>query len=587
MSLDRREKALLKLGPKYIPNNPHLAHARMENEIEVVVKKIHKTFVEHGWVVPQQQLKIFTDSVEKILTECHDAHPPSIEMKEMSKIRNRFEATQTIIRKTDKSKVFHLGKVDDYKVKAEAYMTKTKAYQDLGSINPLESLVDRTNGFLLGLWVHKHITQKQYEKLKVNREAAELAHLYFLPKTHKQGTSLRPIMAGIKSPTIAISRWLDGLLRPLFDKLAAETTIANGMQLIKQIEKWSSDYLTPHTTFITMDVTDLYTMIPQEGGVTAIKKLLEVSGLKQIDGVKKEIILALTRFVMTNNYFCLNGTYYKQIRGGAMGSPLTLTIANTYMYFVEQPIAKWATRTCSVYYRYIDDLFVMSNVHADILKGLVHFWNKLDNNIEFSGSIRQTAEYLDVRLENKGGKLMSEVFHKPAHEPYFLPFTSIHARHIKQNIPFVALVRAIRYCSSYEAFKREEANICMSLLLNKYPIDFILKQLERVPRTFQCTKPRQENYLDIRKIFLDGSNNNAKKAKINFDINILCHFSFSKGMHNFSTRFYKLWDECFSDTAICNIKPIVGYKRLENLQDYLVKKKPHKSLLKIGEQLHQ
>ncbi len=44
---------------------------------------------------------------------------------------------------------------------------------------------------------------------------------------------------------------------------------------------------------------------------------------------------------------------------------------------------------------------------------------------------------------------MSEIFHKPAHEPYFLPFTSIHAEHIKNSIPFVAPVRAIRYCSTY------------------------------------------------------------------------------------------------------------------------------------------
>ncbi|CAF3282730.1 unnamed protein product [Rotaria sp. Silwood2] len=286
-------------------------------------------------------------------------------------LRNKFEATQTVIRKTDKSKVFHIGKLDDYKVKAQTYMTVTKAYQDLGTVNPLEPLVERTNNFLYGLWHNKHITQKQYEKVKVNKEEAELAHLYFLPKAHKPGTPLRPIMAGLKSPTIGISKWLDGLLRPLFDRLAYETTILNGVQLIKQVEKWSATYLTPATSFITMDVTDLYTMIPQEGGVTAIKRLIEASGLKQIDGVRKEIILALTRFVMTNNYFYLDGSYYKQIRGGAMGSPLTLTIANAYMYFVERPISKWANKTCSLYFRYIDDLFIMPNVHADILKGLM------------------------------------------------------------------------------------------------------------------------------------------------------------------------------------------------------------------------
>ncbi len=63
------------------------------------------------------------------------------------------------------------------------------------------------------------------------------------------------------------------------------------------------------------------------------------------------------------------------------------------MYFVERPISKWAQRTGALYYRYIDDLFIMSNVHADILKGLVHFWNKLDINIELSESIGHTAEY--------------------------------------------------------------------------------------------------------------------------------------------------------------------------------------------------
>lgn len=493
----------------------------MENEVEVVVKKINKLFIEHGWVIPKQKLQIFIDSLEKILTDCHDKHPPSDYFEVIKKLRNKLETTQTVIRKTDKSKVFCLGRNYDYKVKAQAYMNKTKAYQDLGTFNPLESLVEQTNNFLRGLWVNKHITQMQYENLKVKKEEAELAHLYLLPKVHKPKTPLRPIMSGLKSPTIAISRWLDGLLRPLFDRVALDTTIPNGVQLLKQVERWSAKNLTQATSFITMDVTDLYTMIPQEGGITALKRLIEASGLKQIDGVKKEMILALARFVMTNNYFYLDGSYYKQIRGGAMGSPLTLTISNAYMYFVERPIEKWAKRTCSLYYRYIDDLFIMSNVHVDILKGLVQFWNRIDINIELSESIGPSAEYLDIKLENNGGKLVSSVFHKPSHEPYFLPFTSIHPRHIKKNIPYVALVRAIRYSFNFEAYKREEAHICMSLLLNKYPINFILKQFRRVLQTFECAVPTRMNYLNIRKVFLDTADNKAKTAKINFEVNIL------------------------------------------------------------------
>ena len=112
-------------------------------------------------------------------------------------------------------------------------------------------------------------------------------------------------------------------------------------------------------------------------------------------------------------------------------------------------------------------------------------------------------------------------------------------------------------------------------------MNFILEQLERVPRTFQCALPTKKNYLNIRKLFLDAADNKVKKAEIDFEVNIMCHFSFCKGMHDFSTRFHKLWNNCFSDTAICYMKPIVGSKRLDNLYDYLVKKKPNKSLLRL------
>ena len=89
----------------------------------------------------------------------------------------------------------------------------------------------------------------------------------------------------------------------------------------------------------------------------------------------------------------------------------------------------------------------------------------------------------------------------------------------------------------------------------------------------------------VREIFLENTDGNVKKDKnvgIDFSKNILCHFSYSKGMKDFSTRFHRLWDECFADIAISSIKPIVGCKRVNNLQEYLVKKKPDRSVLEIG-----
>jgi hypothetical protein len=83
----------------------------------------------------------------------------------------------------------------------------------------------------------KWITQKHYKQLCINPEEVELAHLYYLPKAHKPGTPLRPIISGLRHPTTKISKFLDDLVRPLFDQMASETTINFGFELVKQLQE--------------------------------------------------------------------------------------------------------------------------------------------------------------------------------------------------------------------------------------------------------------------------------------------------------------------------------------------------------------
>ncbi|CAF4178020.1 unnamed protein product, partial [Rotaria magnacalcarata] len=103
------------------------------------------------------------------------------------------------------------------------------------------------------------------------------------------------------------------------------------------------------TTFCTIDVTDLYTMVPQIEGVLSLRKMLNQLRLKQVGGLKIETIIRLSRFVMKNNYFSYNGQFYHQVRGGAMGSPLTLTISNCYMYFFERQIVNQIRNSGGLY----------------------------------------------------------------------------------------------------------------------------------------------------------------------------------------------------------------------------------------------
>lgn len=564
-------------------NDPERAKKRRANELQIAYRKIRDSNAEHGWLLPPERLDTFIRSLDDELTRIHDNSMPSKNIRTCRLLEEKLEKSNIILRKTDKSKVFHLGNTNEYEDKVKQYMAKTDAYEDLGDKNPLKELILRTNSMLKGLVTGKHINLRLCKQLEVDASKAELAHLYFLPKAHKPGTPLRPIVAGLKSPTIKISKWLDSILRPLFDQISVKTSILNGVQLISVLEEWSTKKLKKDTLFLTMDVSDLYTMVPQEGGIQAIKKMLRIFNIDQIEGVKLPTILLLARFVMKNNYFLYGKHYYKQIRGGAMGSPLTLTVSNAYMFFFQTPITKWVNHREGIFCRYIDDIFVTANAPKDLLEGLVRHWNRIDKNIKLSAEISQSVNFLDLSVENLDGYLKTSVFHKPSHEPYFLPFDSAHAMFIKRNIPYGAIIRAMRYSSDIISFNKEETYITMALLLNGYPLNIIQRQFQKAFTDMNCTWPDEYSYQTIRKTFLAHfhAKKEKKTKKIEFDRNLILHFSYCKGMETFAAQFHKLWNELFRHFALSNINPIIGYRNCDSLQQRLVKKKPPKRMITI------
>jgi hypothetical protein len=401
----------------------------------------------------------------------------------IKRLNYKFRITNTIIRKTDKAKVFHLGKKQDYEIKSNEYMAKTKAYQCLDKNDPLPDLVNRTNKYLLDMRLAHWINQKQYEQLTIKLEESELSHLYYLPKSHKINTPLRPIIAGLKHPTIKISKFLDNLLRPLFDQMAKEDTVSCAFELLKKFYQWSEIHMKKDTLLCTLDVSDLYTMIPQTEGVLSLKKMMDHLKLKQIGGgggVKTEAVIKLSRFVVQNNYFSFNNQFYHQVRGGAMGSPLTLTIANCYMFFFERTIVNQIRNSGGLYVRYIDDIFIAINWPQRHLIKQIDLWNKIDINIKLNPQIGNKINFLDLYMENIDGKLFTNVYHKPSHEPYYLPYNSVHPIHIKKNIIFTMLLRAIQYCSTFDTYIHEREALRMAFLLNKYPNKCIDQQFNKI-----------------------------------------------------------------------------------------------------------
>ena len=74
------------------------------------------------------------------------------------------------------------------------------------------------------------------------------------------------------------------------------------------------------------------------------------------------------------------------------------------------------------YYRYIDDVFMTWNKSEEELRKFLDEANTWHPSIKSDYKIGKSLPFLDVLLTNDHGILSTSVYHKPATEPYVLPF---------------------------------------------------------------------------------------------------------------------------------------------------------------------
>jgi hypothetical protein len=274
----------------------------------------------------------------------------------------------------------------------------------------------------------------------------------------------------------------------LFDKFARSTTVVDGVDLLSELHIYAAKgHLKPSTLFVTFDIADLYTMLPQEESLRILSEFLREHQCEKVNRMSIDTIVQLVRIVLEENAFVYNNRFYRQIIGGAMGSAFTLTLANIFMWKWEKQailsklpstelyrrsistLSYLSRKTCyffSFHNRYIDDIFFTSNESEDEVEKLLEVANQFHPNIKITWKIGKAVSFLDLLVSNTTGALSSSVYHKSAAEPTVLPFISDHPRHVFQNIVQTALIRAIRYSSTFELFNIERRRIHLMLLYN-------------------------------------------------------------------------------------------------------------------------
>ena len=133
------------------------------------------------------------------------------------------------------------------------------------------------------------------------------------------------------------------------------------------------------------------------------------------------------------------------------------------------------------------------------------------------------------------------------------------------------LLRAIRYCSSFQLYINERESSRMALLLNRYPGNFINEQFNRVwtKLNFKSEQINTHNYDQIRQQVKRLPI--KEKTTVDYDKHIFVHFTYCSSMQLFPRRFHELWKQYFIGSPIADVAPIFGTRNVDNLQRQLVR----------------
>ena len=145
---------------------------------------------------------------------------------------------------------------------------------DLNNYRPLdkpmvETTAKKAQQLIESLLSEGHIDKMTAQWLSLTPDPPRIPVFYTLTKIHKPTLVGRPIISGCSGPTEKISAFVDHIIQPIAQQQASylkDTT--DFINFIERIKLPSSAIL------VSMDVTSLYTNIPQREGITTVRNAL-------------------------------------------------------------------------------------------------------------------------------------------------------------------------------------------------------------------------------------------------------------------------------------------------------------------------
>ena len=147
-----------------------------------------------------------------------------------------------------------------------------------------------------------------------------------------------------------------------------------------------------------MDVTSLYTNIPQEKGTETVCRAYDISYNNE-PPVPTRLINRALRLILQENSFQFIEGHYLHTHGTAMGTKMVVAFANIFMAKIATEILSKTKYRPIAFKRFIDDVFCLWNMNREHIDQFIKQCNNHHPNMTFTAEIsEQEITFLDTSV---------------------------------------------------------------------------------------------------------------------------------------------------------------------------------------------
>ena len=420
---------------------------------------------------------------------------------------------------------------------------------------------------------NKWINKDEFDAMQPSdKKPGKFYQLFKVHKEHKEGETPpgRPIISGSGSFTENISIFADHFLKPLSDQ--HPSYLQDTPDFLRFIDNYNSSVDQVKGILVTIDVSALYTNIPQEEGLHICRAALDTRANKD---VPSDFIIALLAICLKYNIFEYGKDLYRQLIGTAMGIHPAPSYANLFMAMMDRAILQLGGDSIGFLKRFLDDIICLWKGSLEDLYSFIRELNQLHPTIKFTFTHSSPYEcmitenhdcwchntkaipFLDTQIWIENGKFYTDLYRKPTDRCQYLLPSSCHPAHITENIPYSLAYRIIRICSTSELRDQRLQELREFLLQRNYSGSLV------------------DNALDRAKL-INRNHALQRKDKKKDQLRVVFALEYDPRLPSISSILQRHWRTMVQDPRMKEVfsePPMVAFRRPTNLREKLVKAK--------------